>query len=79
MRGAGFFLGCCVSLAAPTLSYSCSPEGCMICPFLSRPGRKRGKMIMTRLARENCTSMCIDVVNSGKWKSKFSDENIHLL
>ena len=30
-------------------------------------------------ARKNWTSMCRDVVNSGKWKSRWSDENIHLL
>ena len=28
---------------------------------------------------ENWTSMCIEVVNSGKWKFRWSFENIHLL
>lgn len=30
-------------------------------------------------ASENCTSMCIQVVNKGKVKSRWSGENIHLL
>ncbi len=30
-------------------------------------------------ARQNCTSMCREVANSGKWKSRWSEENIILL
>ena len=44
-----------------------------------RPGRRLGKKKRMREARENWTSMWRDVVKRGKWKSRWSDENIHLL
>lgn len=42
-------------------------------------GRKDGKRYRTREARENCTSMCMAVVNIGNGKPSLSGENIHLL
>lgn len=47
--------------------------------MLSGRGRKRGIKNRTVDARLNCTSMCMQVVNRGKWKLRCSGENIHLL
>lgn len=47
--------------------------------ILSERGRKYGKRYKTREARENWTSICVHVVNRGKWKSRCFGENIHVL
>lgn len=42
-------------------------------------GRNDGMKKRTRPERMNCTTMCIDVVNSGNAKLRRSSSNIHLL
>ena len=42
-------------------------------------GRKDGTKYKTTQAKENCTSMCIDVVKRGNAKLSLSESNIHVL
>lgn len=42
-------------------------------------GRKEGNIRRTIEARRNWTIMWREVVKRGKWKSRWSSENIHLL
>ena len=43
------------------------------------PGRVDGTKYKTAPAKQNCTTMCIDVVNRGNAKLSLSSSNIHLL
>lgn len=42
-------------------------------------GRNCGRKYSTKEDSVNCTTMCRQLTNSGKWKSRCSGENIHLL
>ena len=52
-----------------------------VCAFVPKnpTGRNCGRANNTSDANENCTTICTHVTNSGKWKLRWSGENIHLL
>ena len=47
--------------------------------MLSERGRNLGTKYRTSVARQNCTSMCRQVTNSGNLKLRYFSVNIHLL